>query len=176
MQSFSTAATTAAVTESPVDDALLAFAWGYQMGQPMQIEIPKLTPIKAPDSSADLVRAWTPLIGMAMPFLYPLAYGWASGSGGTKYSTGDGGTIAVQSGNAGSYNASQGDMATTIDNTGNLGINNSQDNCAGEECEEPGGIIGIEGTTCEEFPDGLACEGCSCTSLLEGVCTCPTPF
>lgn len=185
MTAFSSAASAAAMTEDNVDDAMIAMAWGYQLGQPMTIEIPKLQPLKAPETNADLVRAWTPIVGMAMPFLYPLAYGWASGSGGTKYSTGDGGTIAVQSGNAGSYNTAQGDMATTITNQGNLGINNSQDNCAGEECEdEVGGLTPDDIETCETDPPGgfspsgtpLLCEGCSCGSAAAGECACPELF
>ncbi len=186
MQSFSSAATNAAATESPVDDALLAFAWGYQMGQPQKIEIPKLQPIKAPDSSADLVRAWTPLVGLAMPFLYPLAYGWASSDAGTRISADNGATVSLDSGNTGAYNRAGGDMTTTIDNTGNQGILNSQETGILPEEEEdgPGSEGGPEDcdtefiSSCQANPPAgysdagtpLYLPGCSCTSYCNGEC------
>ena len=187
MQSFSSAATNAAATESPVDDALLAFAWGYQMGQPQKIEIPKLQPIKAPDSSADLVRAWTPLVGLAMPFLYPLAYGWASGESGTRISADNGSTVALDSGNAGSYNRAGYDMTTSIENPGNLGVGNVQSSCEGEECFEGADPqqLPIDGECDAAFisdcqanpPAGLSnagtplyLPGCSCNSYCAGEC------
>ena len=188
MQMFSAAATQAATTESPVDDSLLAFAWGYQMGQPMKVETPRLQPIKAPDSSADLVRAWTPLVGLAVPFLYPLAYGWAaSGSSGTRVSADNGATVSLDSGNTGSYNRAGYDMTTTIDNTGNQGILNSQSTCEGEECFEgrdpqqlpiegecgPGDLETCISTAPAGFtPAGtpLYLPGCSCNSWCAGEC------
>ena len=176
MQTFSNAATNAAATESPVDDALLAFAWGYQLGQPQNVEIPKLQPIKAPDSSADLVRAWTPIIGMAVPFLWAIPFANNSGSG-TTISADNGATVALDSGNAGSYNTAGEYMTTTIDTSGQQGVGNQGlDNCASGECEEEGGGVGIAGGECVLDPDGLACEGCSCSSLEAGDCVCAEPY
>lgn len=184
MQSFSTAATTAAVTDSPVDDALLAFAWGYALGTPQHIEIPKLQPIKAPDSSADMIRAWTPIVGMAMPFLYPLAYGWASGSGGTSISADNGANVMVDSGNPGSYNSAGGDLASTPTTTDSFNVENC-DGCdsggteggpgtdvdptnpivGGETCDVTGGYLGPDGRIYAD--PGFTC---SCGSRAEGAC------
>ena len=166
MQSFSTAATNASLTPSPVDDALLAFAWGYQMGQPMNIEIPRLQPIVAPDKSSDLVRAWTPLIGMAVPFLYPLAYGWANNNAGTRISADNGASVLLDSGNAGSYNRAGGDMTYELIQEDYATVNSGEDvsnDCPGCDTTNP----------CEIDPNGFACPGCSCGSFEEGACECP---
>ena len=168
MVSFSTAATNAAGTASPVDDALLAFAWGYQMGQPMSIEQPRLQPIVAPDRSSDLVRAWTPIIGMAVPFLYPLAYGWSNSSAGTKISADNGASVLLDSGNAGSYNTAGNDMTYELIQEDYANVNSGEDvsnDCPG--CDEV--------DVCETNPEGFACPGCSCSSLEAGDCSC-SPF
>ena len=176
MQTFSNAATTAAVTDSPVDDALLAFAWGFQMGQPQKVEIPKLQPIVAPDKTSDLWRSVTPVLGMIMPFLYPLAYGWASsGSGsGTKVSADNGASVVLDSGNPGSYNSVGGDYQ----------LQNSQSDYSiirdGDNCADCGDDLEDVPETCADNPPGgfspsgtpLQCEGCSCGSFANGECEC----
>ena len=169
MVMFSRAATNASTTESPVDDALLAFAWGFQMGQPMSIEQPRLQPIVAPDRSSDLVRAWTPVLGMALPFLYPLAWGWSNNnSSGTRISADNGASVLLDSGNSGSYNAAGGDMTYELIQDDYATVNSGEDvsnDCPGCDEVDP----------CEINPEGFACPGCSCSSLEEGNCSC-SPF
>lgn len=182
MQTFSTAATTAAVTASPVDDALLAFAWGFQMGQPQRIEIPKLQPIVAPDKTSDLWRSVTPVLGMIMPFLYPLAYGWAaSGSGsGTKVSADNGAQVILDSGNPGSYNKVGGDYALQ-NSQSDYSLIRDGDNCA--DCGEDG-LEDVPEVCDPNNPPGgfspsgtpLQCEGCSCSSYAAGECACVELF
>lgn len=104
MSFFSNATVAATRTADPTDDALIAFAWGYRMGQPMDIEMPQLPHLEAPPTNVDYVRAWTPLAAMAVPFLYPLAYGWG-GDSASKISASDQATINIESGNAGAYNS-----------------------------------------------------------------------
>ena len=86
MSTFSSSMSAAALTPSPTDDAMIAMAWGYQMGSPDNIQIPKLQPIKAPPTNVDYIRAWTPVAALALPFLYTLGWGGGtSGSGSRPY-------------------------------------------------------------------------------------------
>ena len=176
MQSFSTSMTAAAITPSPTDDAMIAMAWGYQMGAPNNIQIPKLQPIKAPPTNVEYIRAWTPLAALAVPFLS----GWlwnngTSGSGSSNsYSADNGGSIILDSGNPGSYNSVGGDYNQSTQQSDYALVNNVE--CA--DCDEEGGEVGGQGIeTCPDTPTvGKACEGCSCDSLAAGECVCPAPF
>ena len=156
--------TAAAITDSPTDDAMIAMAWGYQMGSPDNIQIPKLQPIKAPPTNVDYIRAWTPVAALALPFLY--SFGWGqgtSGSGsGNSYSADNGGSIVLDSGNPGSYNTvgNNYDFQNTASDYSLI----RNDSCSDGECDDDGlGQIGSTPDQCVDFPDGLACEGCSCT-------------
>jgi len=100
---FSQAMVSAASTENPTDDAVIAFAWGFTSGRADVMEIPSLQYPAAPVTDVDRVKAWTPMVGMALPFLHPLLYG-GSGNSGTEIVATDQATIMLDSGNAGSYN------------------------------------------------------------------------
>ena len=110
MVHFSTAMTEAAKTEDPTDNAVIAFAWGFVTATPHNIEVPKLQYPARPDSSVDALRAWTPIIGMAVPLVTPFLYGWATDNNGTSQSIAadNGSTIVLESGNAGAYKSSVG--------------------------------------------------------------------
>lgn len=183
MQSFSTSMTAAAITPSPTDDAMIAMAWGYQMGAPNNIQIPKLQPIKAPPTNVEYIRAWTPLAALAVPFLS----GWlwnngTSGSGSSNsYSADNGGSIILDSGNPGSYNSVGGDYNQTTQQSDYALVNNVE--CADCDGEEDGGagIEGGGGETCEELGGGYQnpvtgkfytdeTQTCSCGSRAAGEC------
>lgn len=168
MQFFSNASVNAAKTASDADDTLVAFAWGYRMGQPMKIEIPDLPTIQAPITDVDRVRAWTPIVGMAVPFLYPLAYGWSNSSGSTYQAT-DNGRINVNSQNPGSYNTSGHDTITSTDP--------NNENCLDCAIDDPADVITDE--LCPGYPGAVESGGtlwidssqtCSCTSRAAGQC------
>jgi hypothetical protein len=183
MQSYSTSIAAAATTPSAADDVAIALAWGYQMGSPDNIEIPRLSPIKAPPTNVDYIRAWSPIIGMAIPFLYPLFWGGGtSGSGsGNSYSADNGGSIILDSGNPGSYNSVGGDYANTITQSDYRLVENC-DGCGsdggpgtdvdpinpivgGDTCDVSGGYLGPDGRIYAD--PGFTC---SCGSRAEGKC------
>lgn len=118
MSTYSMGMSKAATTDVATDDVIMAMAWGYYMGTPQTIVMPELPPMKAPDTSSDLIRAWTPVIGMATPFLHPLTsvFGW-SDSGMVTYSASDQATINVESGNSGSKNSNEGGSQTISGST-----------------------------------------------------------
>lgn len=176
MVHFSTSMTNAAKTPSLTDDVVVSFAWGYQSAQEHKIEIPNLPTVRAPETVSEQVRAWTPVIGMALPFLYPLFGGF--GDSGTTYNVSDQGRVNVQSKNAGSYNKAGGDQSVTSTPT------YQDENC--QDCEGGGSSGGGEGETPNpgEFTDLETCEanppftlgdgtpaaapGCSCHSRYVG--------
>ena len=168
MQSYSSSISAAALTDSPGDDVAIAMAWGFMLGRPQNITTPNLPPIQKPETNSDMIRAWTPLIGMALPFLYPLVWGSGnSGSGGNSYNAESGGSIVLDSGNPGSYNTVGGDYRFDALQEDWAVVNAGSDvsnDCPG--CEDSFDV-------CEVFPDGLACAGCSCGSLAAGECECP---
>ena len=110
MVHFSAAMTEASKTEDPTDNAVIAFAWGFATATPHTIEVPKLQYPTKPDSSVDALRAWTPIVGMAIPLLSPFLYGWASDNDGASQSivADNGGTVVLESGNAGAYKSTIG--------------------------------------------------------------------
>lgn len=179
MKAFSRSSVLAAQTEGGEDDVAIAMMTGFMMAQPNGIELPKLPPIKAPEQGSDIVRAWTPLVGMAIPFLYPLLYN-SSNSGGTRVTADNGGTVLMDSANTASYNRSSGDMMTDLAQNGINGANN--DSCAdcGDEVEgEAGGQTLPEDFECTT--DGYlntvtgkwytsAAQTCSCGSYEAGEC------
>ena len=169
---FSQAMSAAAATESQTDDVVVAYAWGYQAGQPYDVEIPELATPRPPETSSEKLRAWTPVIGMAVPFLYPLVYGWAnSGSGSVKVSASDNARVAMDSNNAGSYNKAGRDINQS-------GGSTDSGDC--ENCDTPVGIGGeVVPEVCADYPDAVQIggtwfidptSGCSCNSAAEGRC------
>ena len=174
MQFFANASSNAARTASDADDVLVAFAWGYRMGTPTKIEIPTLPTIRPPTTDVDRIRAWTPIMAMAVPFLYPLAYVWANNSDKNEqnYVATDNGRINVASQNPGSNNVAGHDVTTFTDpdNT-SLGMGgdglqtNAEKNRAPVECG---------GATAAVFGDGVwwanKVNGCSCDSRVLGDC------
>ena len=113
MTSYTTAISRASVTPSPSDDVAIALAWGYYMGAPQQVKVPNLQPVKAPPTNVEYIRAWSPIIGMAIPLLWGAVWsGNNSGSGGNSYAADNGGSIVLDSGNPGSYNSVGGDYAS----------------------------------------------------------------
>jgi hypothetical protein len=170
MGTYSSAISAAAITQSPSDDIAIALAWGYFMGAPQRVNVPNLQPVKAPPTNVEYIRAWSPIIGMAVPLLWGAVWN-AGSSSGTSISANDGSNIVFDSGNAGSYNTAGYDMMTEIgvDGSSNLGVLN---NSAPLDLEVDVDGAGTD-STCDINPDGLACEGCSCSSLLAGDCVCP---
>lgn len=174
MQFFANAASNAAQTATPADDTLVAFAWGYRMGQPRTVEIPKLPQIQAPVTDVDRVRAWTPIVGMAVPFLYPLAYGWGNSQGST-YTATDQGRININSQNPGSGNYAGGNQEISVsDQTDNK-------NCDGCDLDDVGGVS-TQPVECTGFSDAVFADGtwwvspaqvgdCSCSSAQAGSCS-----
>lgn len=181
MRHYSDSMNAASMTQVVSDDAVVAFAWGYQMGQPTKIEIPNLPKIAAPETSSEKVRAWTPIVGMAVPFLYPLAYGYASGDGGTTIKADNGSRVVVDSQNAGSYNKAGG--AQSIDTT------QTNDNGTCDDCDEDSGLevnpVDVDPEDPEEAPASCGTSGgwynngtwwlsegstCSCASREAGRC------
>lgn len=182
MVHYSTAMTTAAVTPSPTDDTLLAFAWGVQVATPDPIVQPSLPKVVPPDKTSDLWRAATPFVGMVMPFLYAIPWANNSGSGGTTIAADNGASVNLHSGNPGSYNTAGGDLSSTSTMSDAFKVENC-DGCdtgeggpgtdvdptnpieGGETCEESGGYLGPDGRIYAD--PGFTC---SCGSRAGGVC------
>lgn len=184
MQTYSKAMSSAAITADNSDDVAVALAWGYYMGAPQQVNVPKLSPVKAPPTNVDYIRAWSPIIGMTIPLLWGAVWsGGTSGSGsGNSYSADNGGSIVLDSGNPGSYNSIGGDQGLTVTQSDYSLIRN--DSCADGDCGEDGGEVGGQ-TLPADFEcttDGYlntvtgkwytsASQTCSCGSYEAGVCT-----
>ena len=185
MTHFSSAMSSAAATPSLTDDVTIAFAWGYLSGQPLDIEVPDIKFPAKPVTDVDRVRAWTPVIGMAVPFLYPLVYNYAndgSGSGTTIRATDDA-TVLVGSQNPGSYNKVGGDYANSSSTLNSTCVTGD---CAEEPVEgEEGEVNPLTGeptqlpTECSDYPDAFYGSGtwwinsdatCSCESREAGRC------
>lgn len=181
MVHYTNAALNAAKTPDDTDDVLVAFAWGFQSAQSSEITIPKLPQPKQPKDSVDALKAWTPIIGMTIPFVTPLIYGWSGAfDGGTTYSAQDNGRINVNSKNAGSYNTAGGNQSITstptyqdencLDCEGSGGEELPPDPAeatepGGPTCEETGGYLGADGRLYAN-PDFT----CSCKSRSAGAC------
>jgi len=110
MEAFSRSMAQASLTPDPTDNAVIAFAWGFASGQKRSIEIPGLQYPRSPVTSVDALKAWTPIVGMAVPLVTPLLYGYGafgsgSGSGAQDIVATDNATIYLDSGNTNSQNA-----------------------------------------------------------------------
>lgn len=182
---FSDAMSRAAATESKTDDVIVSFAWGYQSGQPLGIEIPKLKTPAAPVTDVDRVKAWTPMVGMFTPLLTPLIYGatWGSSSGAsTIYQLTDQAQVSVGSQNSGSLNSNTGGSQTVGTST----VTSSQDDLI---LSGSGTLNGVNPTTAEttkvDVSQPTACgglgyqsgdgswwisPGCSCDTHYAGGC------
>ena len=148
MVHFSRAMTEAAKTDDPSDNATIAFAWGFVTAQPDTIEQPKISFPAAPVTSVDALRAWTPIVGMAVPLVTPFLYGWASGNDGTSQSIAadNGSTIVLESGNAGAYKSSVGGNSVVSElNQEDWRIVDNSTHEGGVGTELPGGGVGVEG-------------------------------
>ena len=172
MTAYSSSITSAALTPSPGDDIAIAMAWGFMLGRPQQIQVPTLPPLAKPETNSDMIRAWTPLIGMALPFLYPLVWNSSGGGGGsgTKISADNGSKVILDSGNPGSYNKVGGDYSLT-NTQSDYSLIRDGDNCA--DCGPGEGEDPPEDFVCADYPEvGKQCENCSCKSFQAGVCDC----
>ena len=179
MTSYTTAISRASVTPSPSDDVAIALAWGYYMGAPQQVKVPNLQPVKAPPTNVEYIRAWSPIIGMAIPLLWGAVWN-AGSSSGTTISAAEGSNVILDSGNPGSYNSVGGDYGMDLIQTDYSLVNQNNDNCATGECDENGGIILPKGGDCSlggviDPATGKAYTDssytCSCSSFEAGECT-----
>lgn len=170
MNYFGAATVNAAKTTSSTDDVMVAFAWGYNMAQAQVIEVPKLPTLAAPDKHSDIVRAWTPLAGIAAPFLYPLSYGLggANTSGDTAqvYNVEGGGDLVLNSQNTGSQNSKS--VVTSGAYTNSF---KKEETCT-ENCGDDGvsvnPTVGETGYECQ--PNEMVSPTCSCLSRQAGIC------
>ena len=105
---FSQAMVEASKTDDPTDNAVIAFAWGFQSGTPDQIQTPNLKFPEAPSDGVDYMRAGLPYFNLVWPWLWG-AYGDNSGDGsGQTISADNGSTVVLESGNAGDYKSTIG--------------------------------------------------------------------
>ena len=183
MQTYSTSMSRAATTPGATDDVLLAFAWGVEIATPRTTALPKLPTITPPDKSSDLVRAWTPMVALATPFLYPLAYGWSQGSGGTTIKADNGARVVTDSQNAGSYNKAGNNMTNSALQDNNNGSCEGCDDGASvnpvtADPDDPDSPTQLP-TECADYPDSIFASGtwwinsnatCSCESRAAGRC------
>jgi len=164
MQAFSSAATVAATTEEASDDIAIAMAWGFMLGQPSEVHPPQIQPVKAPDQNSDLLRAWTPIIGMAMPFLYPLMYGLGGAGSGNTYTARENAKISFNSENSGSMNTAGGNMElANTDNRIQL-----EDDCLNCQDGEQGYRIQGEAETQPVDPEEGTCSGWTGSTTMVG--------
>lgn len=186
---FGEAMTAAAKTEEATDDAVIAFAWGFQSGQPDRIEVPKLRFPEKPSDGVDYMRAGVPYFNIIWPWLWG-AYGNNSSSSGQRITATDNATVYLESGNAGSYNVATDQAA--IDAAGSYVLNQHDDFAleAGNDINGSagnGGGVGGQGVEGETLPeDGICTDGylntatgkwytdatqlCSCGSRAAGEC------
>lgn len=148
---FSQAMTEAAKTADPSDNAVIAFAWGFVSAQPKSIEVPSLQYPRAPVTDVDRVKAWTPIVGMAVPLVTPLLYGYgafgSSGDGSTQDIVAtDNATIYLDSGNTNSQNAVRG--GSTFDGS-NANTTNQHDDYSGEGTGLSASPVSAEGECAE---------------------------
>ena len=153
---------------------------GLLHGAPQQVKVPNLQPVKAPPTNVEYIRAWSPIIGMAIPLLWGAVWSSNSGSSGTTISAAEGSNVILDSGNPGSYNSVGGDYGMDLIQTDYSLVNQNNDNCATGECDENGGIILPEGGDCslggvinpatgKAYTDSSYT--CSCSSFEAGKCT-----
>ena len=167
---FSKAMTEAAKTPDPSDNATIAFAWGFVTAQPDKIEVPSLQYPRAPVTSVDALKAWTPIVGMTIPLIQPLLYGYGVfGDGGGSQQdivATDNATIYLDSGNTNSQNAVR--DGSSFDGSGANTTNQHDDNLGGSES-------GVTPFGAGECPAGLelrestgTCITPSCAATIEG--------
>jgi len=189
MQHYTVGMNRAAVTPSPSDDTLLAFAWGVAVATPDDYSVPKLPTITPPDKTSDLWRAATPVLAMAVPFLYLAADGWG-GNNGASYTATDNAKINISSENAGSLNTAGNDQTLTVTDNRNQ-LENDCIDCGdgqgGASATPLSGEGGEEGEV-PEYPEDFECttdgylntvsgkwytnaaQTCSCGSWSAGEC------
>lgn len=113
MLAYNEAVAAAAKTVDITDDVLIAFAYGYQVGHPSEIQVPMLQKVEPPESGIDAIKAWTPIISLFTALVPPFLNAYFLQDGGSNknvYEASSGGSIYVESGNTGSYNRASGDQ------------------------------------------------------------------
>ena len=179
MNGYTAAMLAATRTSDKSDDVILAFAWGVAVGTPVRVVTPTFATIQPPPTNLDYLKASIPLVGLAMPLIYPLAYGWGDNNDGyeNNYVVTDQGRVNVASQNPGSLNKTGGDVITTT----NPDNKSSWLQGGGVQGEQRG--VGIEGEVnpvqcggaqTPVYGDGQwwanSVGGCSCDSRAQGSC------
>ena len=168
---FSKAMTEAAKTPDPSDNATIAFAWGFVTAQPDKIEMPSLQYPRAPVTSVDALKAWTPIVGMTIPLIQPLLYGYGAfgdgGSGAQDIVATDNATIYLDSGNTNSQNAVR--DGSSFDGSYANTTNQHDDNMGGSGA----GVtpFGADGECAEGYTLRLSTGTCitlECEAIIDG--------